>query len=91
MVAAPKLRVTKYFGSTPVQKMELSLEEAKGNLGYFWTKDGGTDVIVSVDGQKIKSYDELLAVAAQDKYKQLAYIDVGLFLSNDGYQSIWKK
>jgi hypothetical protein len=91
MVGSPKLRVTKYFGSASVQKMELSLEEAKSNLGYFWTKDGGTNVTVSVEGQTIKSYEELLAVAARDKYKDLAFIEVGLFLSNDGHKSIWDK
>jgi hypothetical protein len=91
MVGSPKLRVTKYFGAASVQKMELSLEEAKSNLGYFWTPDGGSNIIVSVEGQTIKSYEELLAVAAKDKYKNLAFIDVGLFLSNDGYHSIWNK
>lgn len=91
MVGSPKIRVTKYFGSASVQKMELTLEEAKSNLGYFWTKDGGSNVIVSVEGQEIKSYDDLLTVAAKDKYKNLAFIDVGLFLSNDGQKSIWQK
>jgi hypothetical protein len=91
MVGLPKLRVTKYFGSASVQKMELNLEDAKSNLGYFWTADGGANVIVSVDGQKVKSYDELVAIAAKDKYKNLAFIDVGLFLSNDGHKSIWDK
>ena len=91
MACSPKLRITKYFGSASVQKVEITLEEAKSNLGYFWTKDGGTDVIVSVEGQAIKSYDELLAVAAREKYKDMAFIDVGLFLSNEGKKSIWDK
>ena len=91
MAGSPKIRVTKYFGSASVQKMELDLEEAKSNLSYFWTPDGGSNVIVSVEGKPIKSYDDLLAVAAQDKYKNLAFIEVGLFLSNDGHKSIWDK
>jgi hypothetical protein len=93
MALFPKLRVNKYFGSASVQKMEMSLEEAKGQLGYFWTQEGsgGGNVIVSIEGQAIKSYDELLAVAAKDKYKNLAFIEVGLFLSNDGHKSIWDK
>jgi hypothetical protein len=91
MVGSTKIRVTKYFGSASVQKMEFSLEEAKSNLGYFWTQDGGSNVIVSVEGQTLKSYDELLALAAGDKYKNAAFIEVGLFLSNDGHKSIWDK
>jgi hypothetical protein len=91
MVGSPKIRITKYFGNASVQKMELGLDEAKSNLGYFWTKDGGSNVIVSVEGQQIKSYDDLLAIAASDKYKNLTFIEVGLFLSNDGHKSIWDK
>jgi len=90
-MAAPRLLVSKYFGGASVQKMEMSLEEAKGNLGYFWTKDGSTNIVVSVDGQVLKSYEDLLAIAAKDKYQKLAYIEVGLFLSNDGTKSIWDK
>lgn len=91
MVGAAKIRVNKYFGSTRIQQMILDLNEAKGHLDYFWTKDGSSNIIVSVDGQAIKSYDELLAIAAQDRYKNNAFIDVGLFLSNDGHKSIWSK
>jgi hypothetical protein len=91
MVGSTKIRVTKYFGSASVQKMEFSLEEAKSNLDYFWTKDGGSNVIVSVEGQALKSYDDLLALAGSDKYKNAAFIEVGLFLSNDGHKSIWDK
>jgi hypothetical protein len=91
MAGVTKLKVVKYFGSAPIQQMILDLEEAKGHLEYFWTKEGGSNIIVSIDGQTIKSYDELLAVAAQDRYKKSAFIDVGLFLSNDGTKSIWTK
>jgi hypothetical protein len=91
MVGAPKIRVTKYFGNASLEKTEVSLEDAKSHLGYFWTPDGGRNIIVSVEGQRIKSYDDLLSVAAKDKYKNLAFIEVGLFLSNDGHKSIWDK
>ncbi len=91
MAGAPKIRITKYFGSASVQKMELNLEDAKSHLGYFWTPDGGSNVIVSIEGQAIKSYDDLETVAAKDKYKNAAFVDVGLFLSNDGHKSIWDK
>jgi hypothetical protein len=91
MVGSTKIRIIKYFGSATIQQMVLDLNEAKGHLEYFWTKDGGSNIIVSVDGQAIKSYDDLLAVAAQDRYKNSAFIDVGLFLSNDGQRSIWSR
>jgi hypothetical protein len=91
MAGAPKVRIIKYFGSATIQQMVLDLEDAKGHLEYFWTKEGGSNIIVSVDGQTLKSYEDLLAVAAQDRYKKSAYIDVGLFLSNDGQKSIWSR
>jgi hypothetical protein len=69
--------------------MILTLDEAKSYLGYFWTKDGSSNIIVSVDGQSIVSYEDLIAVASQDGYKNKAFIEVGLFLSNSGQQSIW--
>jgi hypothetical protein len=91
MAGVTKIRISKYFGGASIQQMVLNLDEAKANLEYFWTKEGGNNIIVSVDGQTIKSYDELLAIAALDRYKNNAYIDVGLFLSNDGTKSIWPK
>jgi hypothetical protein len=91
MAGSPKLRVKKYFGSATIEQMILNLDEAQSNLGYFWTKDGGSNIIVSVDGQTINSYEELVALASQDRYKNAAYIDVGLFLSNDGQKSIWQR
>jgi hypothetical protein len=89
MAGSPKLRISKYFGSATIQQMVLDLDEAKGHLGYFWTKDGGSNIIVSVDGQAIKSFEELQSIASQDRYKKSAFIEVGLFLSNDGKKSIW--
>jgi hypothetical protein len=91
MAGSQKLRVRKFFGSATVQQMDLNLDEAKSYLGYFWTKDGGSNIIVSVDGQPIKSYEDLILVASQERYKDNAFIDVGLFLSNNGQNSIWPK
>ena len=91
MAVSPSLKIKKYFGSSTIQEMTLTLEEAKDHLGYFWTKDGSSNVIISVDGQSIKSYEELIAVASQDRYKNNAFIEVGLFLSNDGRRSIWSQ
>ena len=91
MVGTAKIRIIKHFGSATIEQMVLDLNEAKVHLDYFWTKDGSSNVIVSIDGQAIKSYDELLAVTSHDRYKNNAFIDVGLFLSNDGTKSIWSK
>jgi hypothetical protein len=89
MAGLPNLRIKKYFGSATIQQETITLEEAKGQLAYFWTKDGGSNIIVSVDGQNIKSYEQLVEIASQDRYKNNAFVDVGLFLSNDGHKSIW--
>ncbi len=91
MTGAPKLRIKKYFGSAAVQEMEFSLEEAKDQLAYFFTKDGSTNIKVSIDGQQATSYDELVQIVSQERYKDRNTIDVGLFLSNEGRDSIWPK
>jgi hypothetical protein len=91
MAGVPKLMVKKYFGSTSIQQMTLTIEEAPGYLGYFFTKEGGSNIIVSIAGQQIRSYEELVAIASQDQYQKAAFIEVGLFLSNDGQNSIWPK
>jgi hypothetical protein len=85
----PKVLIKKYFGSSTIQQTIVTLEEAKSHLNYFWTKDGSSNVIVSVNGQDIHSYEELLAVAAQDTYKKKSFVEVGLYLSNRGQKSIW--
>jgi len=89
MAGTPKINIKKYFGAASIQQMGLSLEEAKGYLDYFWSKGGSTYIIVSVAGQQLRSYEELVALASQEKYSKKAIIEVGLFLSNDGTKSIW--
>ena len=89
MAGLPSLRIKKYFGSATIQQETITLEQAKGQLAYFWTKDGGSNIIISVDGQPVKSYEQLVEIASQDRYKNNAFVDVGLFLSNDGHKSIW--
>lgn len=91
MSGLPRLRIKKYFGSATVQQMELNLEEAKDYLAYFWTKEGSSNIKVAVDGQQINSYEELVALAQKECYRDKAFVDVGLFLSNEGYNSIWPK
>ncbi len=91
MARSPSIRISKYFGGSSMQQSVISLQEAKDQLKYFFTKDGGTNITVAVDGQVIKSYEDLVALAADEKYQEIACIDVGLFLSNDGTKSIWPK
>jgi hypothetical protein len=89
MAGSPRITIKKYFGNASIEQMELSLAEAKGYLDYFWTKDGSSNVVVSVGGQQLHSYEELTALVNQERYKNKSFVEVGLFLSNDGHKSIW--
>ncbi len=91
MSVLPRLRIKKYFGSATVQQMEFTLEEAKDYLAYFFTRDGSSNITVSVEGEQVVSYDALARVVKQDCLKDRAFVDVGLFLSNQGFDSIWPK
>ncbi len=91
MAGTPKLSIKKYFGSSTLEQTTINLDEAQGYLGYFWTKEGSSNIVVSIGGQPIKSFDELKAIANQDCYKNTGLIEVGLFLSNEGKHSIWEK
>ncbi len=89
MAGTPKLLIKKYFGSSTLEQTTINLEEAQSYLGYFWTKEGSSNIVISVNGQPIKSYDELKAIADQECHRNSGLIEVGLFLSNDGKRSIW--
>ncbi len=81
MAGSPKLRIKKYFGSASIQEMIFDLDEAKSFLAYFWTKDGGSNVMIAVNGQQANSYEELVKLATQEYDKNHAYVDVGLYLT----------
>ncbi len=81
MAGTPKLRIRKYFGSAAIQEMIFNIDEAKDFLAYFWTKDGGSNILIVVDGQRVNSYEELIKLASQECYKSNAYVDVGLYLT----------
>ena len=83
MAGTPKLRIKKYFGSATIQEMVFDLDEAKSFLAYFWTEDGGSNIMVAVNGQRVNSYDELVQIANQDCYKNNAFVDVGLYLTSN--------
>jgi hypothetical protein len=88
MAGGPNLRIRKYFGSASIQEMIFTLDEAKDFLAYFFTEDGGSNIMIAVGGQKIKSYDELVKIATQESLKSNAFIDVGLYLTTEGRNHI---
>jgi hypothetical protein len=69
MACSPNIRISKYFGTASIQKMVMSLEESREYLQYFWTPEGGHNIIISIDGQTLKSYEDLLKIASDEKYK----------------------
>jgi hypothetical protein len=89
MGCSPKVSIIKYFGGSNINQGIFDLDEVKGQLEYFWTKEGSSNIVISVDGQQIRSFDELQALASQERYQNSKIINVGLFLSNDGTKSIW--
>jgi hypothetical protein len=62
----PKLLI-KVFGDPGEDLCEL--EEAKYFLSF-------ADRIIIVDGQNINSYDELVKIVSQDKYRDQEFIEV---------------
>jgi hypothetical protein len=62
----PKLLV-KVFGDPGEDIYEL--EEAKYLLNF-------ANQIIVIDGKNIHSYDELAAIASQERYRDLEYIEV---------------
>jgi PDZ domain-containing secreted protein len=62
----PKLLI-KVFGDPGEDTCEL--EEAKNFIDF-------TSQIIVIDGQQIRSYDELTKVASQEKYRNQEFIEV---------------
>ena len=59
MPGTPKLRIKKYFGSASIQEMDFNPGRSKRFLAYFFTKDGGSNILIAVDGKYVQSYDDL--------------------------------
>ena len=91
MVCAASVRISKYFGGASIQQSVMTLDEAKSNLKYFFTREGGSNIIISVEGRELQTIEDLEEIANQPKYQVSSFIDVGLYLSNDGTRSIWPK
>ncbi len=70
MSGFPKLKVTHWIDGKASQEM-LEFEQAP----YFLFK---YDVIVAVEGEVIRSYEELIKLASQDRFKERDFLDVQL-------------
>ena len=51
-----QVRITKRFGGASIQQGVYSWKEAKGQLDYFWIKREAASIIVSVDGEQVRSF-----------------------------------
>ena len=68
MSRLPKLKVTHWIDARPSQQI-LDFEQAP----YFLFNYG---VIVAVEGEVIHSYEELVHLASQDRYRDRDFLDV---------------
>ena len=66
----PKLRVTHSIDGQLSQEL-LDFEQAPHFLFHY-------DVIVAVEGEVIKSYEELIEIASRDRYRDREVLDVQL-------------
>jgi hypothetical protein len=71
MAKSPKIKIKLPPGYPAEDAFEL--EEAKSRLNF----DKG---MILVDGQRVKSYEDLVRLAKQDKYKNKEFIEVDVIL-----------
>lgn len=71
MSKLPKLKVQSPFGSENEGDI-CDLEQAKNRFDY------GSETVVLVDGQIVNSYEELVQIAAQERYKDKEFLEVVL-------------
>lgn len=69
MSRLPKLKIKLPAGSPSEEVCEV--EQAKYRLDF-------SDGVIMVEGQTVHSYDELVDLAIQDKYKDKEYLEVVL-------------
>jgi hypothetical protein len=67
MSQSPKIKIM--LPANYPEEDAFELEQARYRLNF----DGGT---ILVEKQKVRSYDELVQLAAQDKYKNQKYIEI---------------
>ncbi len=71
MSKLPRLKVQSPFGSENEGDI-CDLEQAKNRFDY------GPETVVLVDGQVVNSYEELVQIAAQERYKDKEFLEVVL-------------
>jgi len=71
MSKLPKLKIQSPFGSGNEGDI-CDLEQAKHRLSY------GSESVVLVDGQVVNSYEELVQIVAQERYKDKEFLKVVL-------------
>ena len=70
MSSFPKLKVTHWVDAQPSQEM-IDFEQAPYFLFNY-------DVIVAVEGEVIYSYEDLVQLASQDRFKDREFLEVQL-------------
>ncbi len=71
MSKSPKLKIQSLYG--PGNEADIcDIEQAKNRFDY------GSDTIIVVEGQVVNSYDELVRLASNDKYKDQEFLEVVL-------------
>ena len=73
MSKLPKLKLKMTDGHEEIH----DLEEAK-NIYPDWRFNHGFETTVLVEGQAVNSYEELVQLATQDKYKDKKFLEVVL-------------
>ncbi len=71
MSELPKLKIKKHFGGYPLEEKICEFEQAQNFLSNYWAS-----VIVAVEGQVTRSYEELVQLAALDCYKGKESLEV---------------
>ncbi len=77
MSKLPKLKIKLPFGNSDEDICEL--EQAKYRFSF-----GGNAMVLIVDGQVPQSYEELVQLATQDKYKNKEFINAELIIEMFG-------
>ena len=75
----PKLKIKKHFGGLLQEERIYDFEEARTFLINYWPSEHWAGVMVAVEGQLVHSYDELVQLATQERYKDREFIEVGLY------------
>jgi hypothetical protein len=81
--------VTKEFPINKLPKIKIKLPPGYPEEEAFDLEEAGDRLnfergVIAVDGQRVPSYDELVKIASQDKYKNIEYIEVVVALFATG-------